>query len=234
MQRYDLITARESITYETLKVINPNTVLVADPAFLLDTVKLPLPEGFADGNTLGINLSPMAIEREPVPGMAMENYRNLIRYVIENTDMQVALIPHVVWEDGDDRIPLGRLCEDFGDTGRVVLLPDNGCLEQKGYIARCSFFVGARTHATIAAYSSYVPTLVVGYSVKARGIARDLFGAEDGYVLPVQQLTQPDQLTEAFLNLYKQRSCIAEHLQNTLPAYLANGTAARNAVEKLI
>ena len=38
------------------------------------------------------------------------------------------------------------------------------------------------------AYSSCVPTLVVGYSVKARGIARDIFGTEDRYVLPVQSL----------------------------------------------
>lgn len=234
LQRYDLITARETITYETLKAINPNTVLVADPAFLLDTVELPLPEGFADGNTVGINLSPMAIEREPVPGMAMENYRNLIRYIIENTDMQVALIPHVVWEGGDDRIPLMQLYEDFRDTGRVVLLPDNGCREQKGYIARCRFFVGARTHATIAAYSSGVPTLVVGYSVKARGIARDLFGSEEGYVLPVQNLTQAEQLTEAFLSLYERRSDIVKHLANTLPAYLANAAAAKDAVEKLM
>ncbi len=53
-----------------------------------------------------------------------------------------------------------------------------------------------RTHATIAAYSTGVPTLVVGYSVKARGIARDLFGTEDGYVLPVQQLKESDELTK--------------------------------------
>lgn len=234
LQRYDLITARETITYETLKAINPNTLLVADPAFLLDPVELPLPEGFADGNTVGINLSPMAIQREPVPGMAMENYRNLIRYIFENTDMQVALIPHVVWESGDDRIPLGQLYEDFRDTGRVVLLTDNGCREQKGFIARCSFFVGARTHATIAAYSSGVPTLVVGYSVKARGIARDLLGTEEGYVLPVQSLTRAEQLTEAFLSLYERHSDIAMQLKNTLPAYLAKGAAAREAVEKLM
>ena len=51
-------------------------------------------------------------------------------------------------------------------------------------------FIGARTHATIAAYSSCVPTLVVGYSIKARGIAKDLFGTDEGYVLPVQALAK--------------------------------------------
>ena len=35
MRSFDLITARESISYEALKRINPQTVLVADSAFLL-------------------------------------------------------------------------------------------------------------------------------------------------------------------------------------------------------
>ena len=38
-----------------------------------------LPDGFVPGNTVGINLSPMAMEREQVPGMAFENYACLIR-----------------------------------------------------------------------------------------------------------------------------------------------------------
>jgi colanic acid/amylovoran biosynthesis protein len=59
-------------------------------------------------------------------------------------------------------------------------------------------FVGARTHATIAAYSSCVPTLVVGYSVKARGIARDIFGSEENMVIPVQSLEHEDDLVNAF------------------------------------
>ena len=46
----------------------------------------------------------------------------------------------------------------FKDEPRVVKLGDCGCEELKGYIGRCRFFIGARTHATIAAYSSLVPT----------------------------------------------------------------------------
>ena len=57
-------------------------------------------------------------------------------------------------------------------------------------------FIGARTHSTIAAYSSGVPTLVVGYSVKAKGIAKDLFGTEENYVLPVQALKEENNLKD--------------------------------------
>ena len=88
--------------------------------------------------------------------------------------------------------------------------------------------------ATIAAYSTGVPTLVVGYSVKARGIARDLFGTEDGYVLPVQQLRESDELTRAFVRLYEKRDAIRAHLNKTLPGYIARADEARKALEELV
>ena len=90
--------------------------------------------------------------------------------------------------------------KEYEKTGRVVFFEDHNCMELKGIISKCRFFVGARTHSTIAAYSMGIPTLVVGYSVKARGIARDLFGGEEGYVLPVQKLTR-DKLISAFKNI---------------------------------
>lgn len=80
----------------------------------------------------------------------------------------------------------------------MLEIADATCEELKGFISRCRLFVGARTHATIAAYSTCVPTLVAGYSVKARGIAKDLFGSEENYVLPVQSLKNKDDLVKGF------------------------------------
>ena len=198
LKRYDLITARETITYEALKAINPNTVLVPDPAFLLDTKETKLPEHFIEGNTVGINLSPMAIDNEKVPGMAMCNYEELMKAVLSETDMNIAFIPHVVWAQGDDRVPLHELFNKYKKSSRVCIVDDRNCEELKQIISKCRFFVGARTHATIAAYSTGVPTLVLGYSVKARGIAKDLFGTEDGYVISVQNLASIEQLLTGF------------------------------------
>lgn len=114
------------------------------------------------------------------------------------------------------------------------MIEDHSCEELKGYISRCRFFVGARTHATIAAYSSCVPTLVIGYSVKARGIARDLFGTESEYVLPVQELKAENQLTEAFKNLFCRNDAIQQRLSDILPTYLSTASKAKNAIEGLI
>lgn len=226
LAKYDLITARETISYEALKKVNPNTILVADPAFALDPQETALPEGFAPGNTVGINLSPMAMDCESVPGIAFENYKNLIAYIIEHTDMQVALIPHVVWDHGDDRVPLRRLYDVFADTGRVLMVEDRNCRELKYIISRCRFFIGARTHSTIAAYSSCVPTLVLGYSVKSRGIARDLFGTEEGYVLPVQDMRSADEMLRSFVWMQEQEEKVRSLLTAVMPEYKQKSAAA--------
>ena len=246
LMRYHTIIARESITYEALKDMvkeqdgriegrkrMPQILCYPDPAFTLQKRELPLPEGLAEGNTVGINVSPMIQDNEKESGITMECYEALIRYIIENTGYQIALIPHVVWARNDDRKPIHTLYEKFKDTGRVVEIGDGTCEELKGYISRCRLFVGARTHATIAAYSSCVPTLVVGYSVKARGIARDLFGQEEHYVLPVQSLRNRDDLVKEFQWLSSREKEIREKLEKKMPDYRNKASETGKEVDRL-
>ena len=239
LSEYHTIIARESITYEALQNAfegrEKRSVILncPDPAFTLGKKELPLPEGFAEGNTIGINVSPMILDNEKQSGITLENYRTLIRYLIDETDMQIALIPHVVWQKNDDRKPIHQLYEEFKATGRVIEIPDGSCTELKGYIARCRFFIGARTHSTIAAYSSGVPTLVVGYSVKARGIAKDLFGTEENYVLPVQSLKQRDDLKKGFQWMMQREDEIRAHLKNIMPEYQKKACEAGREIDRL-
>lgn len=232
MHLYQAIFARESLTYEALRQagLRDKAFLFPDSAFLLKKKERELPDTFVLGNTIGINVSPMIMENEKIPGMVMQSYQQLIKYIIHNTDMHIALIPHVVWERNDDRVPLRQLYQMFCDSGRVAMIADGTCEELKGDIARCRMFIGARTHATIAAYSSAVPTLVVGYSVKAKGIAKDLFGTYENYVLPVQQLQEPGQLIDAFRWLLQEEASIRNHLEQVLPDYIS---CAEKAGEKL-
>ena len=153
MRLYDAIIARESLTWQALldAGIRENVFLCPDPAFLLETQELPLPEGWKEGKMLGLNVSPMIVDNESRPGITMENYRALLSWVLEHTDLSVALIPHVVWESNDDRKPLRQLYGDFRASGRVLCLEDASAPQLKGYISRCRMFIGARTHATIAA-----------------------------------------------------------------------------------
>lgn len=226
---FDAIAVRESISYEAMVeagVPSDKMALIPDPAFTLGAKFRPLSSRFSPENTVGINVSPMIIGNEQSNGVTMKNYMALMEYLLRETDFSIALIPHVVWEYNDDREPLKRLYEPFVGTGRVTMISDADCRTLKGYIARLRLFVGARTHATIAAYSTCVPTLVVGYSVKARGIARDLFGTEEKYVVPVQSLRKETDLTEAFCWLLDHEDDVRMHLHSVMPEYIVRAHQA--------
>lgn len=234
LARYDLITARETISFKALSAVNKNTVLVADPAFTLPRQDLKLPPKWKEGDMVGINVSPLIMTSAKAGNLVIETYASLMQYILDCTSYGIALIPHVVWSYNNDLEPLKLLYDRFKDSKRVVLINDCNCMELKGYIARCRFFIGARTHATIAAYSNSVPTLVLGYSVKSRGIARDLFGEENNYVLPVQKLKSKKELTLAFQWLEKHENDIRLHLQKIMPGYINKAYLAKDAVENIL
>lgn len=234
LRDYTHIIVRESITFQALvgRGIR-NVSLLPDPAFQLKRTDLPLPDGFVEGNTVGVNVSPLVIAHEQSSGIVLANYRKMIRRIIDTTDMQIALVPHVVWSHNDDREPLRILYKEFKETNRVVMIGDHNAEELKGFIARCRFMVVARTHASIAAYSEQVPTLVIGYSVKARGIARDLFGTEERYVLPVQALRHEDALAQAFCWIYDHEEGFKQLYKQVMPTYIARAREAGGLLELL-
>lgn len=232
LKLYDLITTRETLSYEGLKKagIVDNLLLCSDPAFQLDKTDMDLPEGFDKSNTIGINVSPLVAL---CGNLVMENYMELIRYILEESSNKILLIPHVVKPENDDRETLLFLMEQFKDNDRVMMIDDCNCMELKGIISKCKLFVGARTHATIAAYSTCVPTLVVGYSIKARGIAKDIFGTEENYVVSVQNFTDKSNLKKAFQWLEKHEKQIECFLKKRMPQYCQKSLIAGEAVKRL-
>ncbi len=232
MRRYSLITARESLTYAALKSAGLTRVcLVPDPAFQLDPEETPLPGALRRGQTVGINVSPLAAG---YGSLVLDNYRALVRYILKETDLDVLLLPHVVKKETDDRTVLRDLLNEFGASPRFAMAEDQSCMKLKGMISRCRFFVGARTHATIAAYSTCVPTLAAGYSIKARGIATDLFGTEGNYVVPVQSFTTASDLKNAFLWLTENERTVKSRLEEIMPRYCARAYDGAKAIEELM
>ena len=78
-------------------------------------------------------------------------------------------------------------------------------------------FIGARTHAVISAYSMCVPTIALGYSIKSRGIAKDL-GLDEQLVVNSKNFTK-GALLRSFAYLMDQESALRQHLQNIMPEY---------------
>lgn len=236
LKRYDAIFIRESLSLDAINKagIKENVYFYPDPAFTLSRQGYKLPELFEDGNTVGINLSPLILGMENGDNITYKNYQKLIEYILSTTNYKIALIPHVVVEGNDDRVILQQLYSQFISINRIMMIEDANCMQIKDCIARCRFFIGARTHATIAAYSTCVPTLVVGYSAKAKGIAKDLFGTYENYVIPVQSLSNIDDLTRAFIWLQDNETEIKKSLTKIIPDFIQRSKEAGEQLCKLI
>lgn len=232
LRDFDAIFTREPITYELLKAngANDNIYLFSDPAFCMERVEVEPIDGFTRENTLGFNISPLVASGDPRKKEIAEGF---LRFVFENTTMKVLLVPHVVEENNNDYDFMKPIFEKFEHTGRIAILPpDLEARQYKGYIAGTRFFVGARTHSTIAAYSSGVPTIALGYSVKARGIAKDIFG-EEKYVLDIKAMTDYEELRDEFLKLLENENEIRRELMKSIPLRMRSAMEAGEMLQKI-
>ena len=228
---YDLIAARESISWQAMREKGLNAVLWRDPAFQL---KAETPEWDALSSLrepVGLNVSPLVLDRMGDRGEGVRLFTEVIRHVLRTTASDVVLFSHVTWPHDNDAEVVRALKAAFADEPRVAAAPEGlSAPETKGLIAGLSLLVTARTHASIAGYSSFVPTLVIGYSVKAIGIARDLYGTEAGHVLPAQDLRTPGQASCAFDALRAREGEERAFLRARVPAYLAERDGALESV----
>ncbi|ABK14748.1 MAG TPA: polysaccharide pyruvyl transferase family protein [Armatimonadota bacterium] len=179
------IFARESLTINYLKSIGvtENVYSVADPAFLMEPVK---PQGIdaklpINGEAIGINLSPLMAKY--VTNGDLEVWSSMAASIIESvaqkTGLLIYLIPHVTQPNqfSNDYAFMQRVLSQIKDKYNIIIVPPvYNAAETKWIISRMTLFAGARMHSTIAAISSGVPTLSFAYSIKARGINRDIFG----------------------------------------------------------
>ena len=232
LQRFDLLLARETLTEKVLKNAGcKNVKLVADGAFLMEKTELKLPEGFIENKTLGFNFSPLIFGRNP---RSKEAAFQLVEHILATTDFNIALVPHVTIAISNDYETLKEFLEKYKETNRVFLLPNNlNATEYKGYIARMRFFIGARTHATIAAYSTGVPTMVLGYSVKSKGIAKDIFG-EEKLVLGIEEISDPEKLIAKFEEMKQEELMLKEILRNKIPHIKEMAQKAKSYLAEVI
>ncbi|MDR1927784.1 MAG: polysaccharide pyruvyl transferase family protein [Oscillospiraceae bacterium] len=229
LRRYSMILARESRTLALLQGIGlgERSFLHPDPAFLLEAQETPLPEGFIPGKTIGLNLSSFLLP--DAAGERMEALYALVRLLLRDQDAIVALIPHVMRTYQDDRKTMQPLLDEFRNEPRVIPLAFAGApwsaSQLKFAISQCKALIAARTHACIAAYSTGVPVLALGYSGKAGAIATDLFGTAQGLVLSAQDMTVKGLCGSAEVFLARLPE-LREHLTAHMPEIRANARGA--------
>lgn len=230
LKRLGAVSVRETHSHAYLRSLGLDRTLhlVADSAFVLGKQAQDRaafwPEG--DEGVLGLNLSPLVDDvrrRAGASTLLMDEAERFVRRVVAETGLGVLLVPHVAPLDGrkvnNDEVYLADLQQRLSDLGarvRSVASGLNAC-QLKDIIGACRYFIGARTHATIAAMSSGVPTVSIAYSVKARGINLDLFDHER-HVLDTRKV-DAETLMAALDSMRRDEQGIRSHLQARLPVW---------------
>lgn len=237
LKKYALITVRESLSAEVLQEIGikENMILCADPAFTLPREAVSWNNHILNSqNVIGINVSDFMKYYNAYPNATYNNFYNLLRHILKITDNYIALIPHVRQAGNDDLEPIKKIARELNNERILIVNQSYNCMQLKDIIARCRLFIGCRTHSTIAAYSLGVPTMVVGYSIKARGICKDIFGRDDGLLVDVRNFESDNDLIYMFDRFVEQENEIKNLLERTMPQYCQKAYNASNALETVI
>ena len=172
---------KQSLDYVTKNVPQQKNVCECiDVAFFLpyETIK-------QDANYVhvGINISALlwngGYTRNNQFGLKCEYQvlvRQLIDYFLNKENVKVHLVPHVVGAERsieNDYAVSYDLWREYNHPNLILAPLALGPIEIKSYIAGLDFFMGARMHATIGAFSAGVPVVPMAYSRKFNGLFLD-------------------------------------------------------------
>lgn len=239
LHNFSLIYARESLSYDFFKSLGlKNVCLFPDPAFVLEPEKCVLPECFTKSDVIGINISNYVLGDFSLDTPFGKEVIRLLDYIVKDTKFHVLLVPHVIWDfpgdKQDDRQIASIIMSKYGKTRRFsVMNVDalNYC-QIRYIISNCEMFIGGRTHAVISAYSTCTPALALGYSIKSRGIAKDL-GLPENLVVDSKHIHYEGYLLDAFKYMYENETSVRKHLQEIMPEYKKRTYGIRELLKKI-
>ena len=222
--RLSAITAsRDSLSTACLREMGSTAEIIeASDVALRLPYEPPPPRPKGGPVRIGINVSGLLMSGgytgKNMFGLRMD-YPQLIRDILRRFDehpepCEIHLVPHVIsWHRGaleDDYAASVKLSEEFPSV--TVAPAFTSPSEAKSYIAGMDFFMGARMHACIAAFSSGVPVVPMAYSRKFAG----LFGAL-GYDETVDCTTQSaDDILTRIFDAYARRSELVQTQKTAL------------------
>lgn len=179
----NMVMARDKLSYQY--VINnvpsqKNIKEYIDVAFFLPYKKKELDHQYIN---VGLNISALLWHGGYTGNNQFsikDDYHKIIRSIIDfflgQENVRIFLVPHVVGEYDrieNDYVVSYNLVEEY-DNPRLNLSPFFITpIDAKNFIAGLDFFMGARMHATIAAFSSGVPVVPMAYSRKFNGLFID-------------------------------------------------------------
>lgn len=243
--RYSAITVRETESLAYLQGLDlQNVTLVTDPAFVLTPEPfdvsgiLPCAQG---SGIMGLNVSPLIAKFRKSIEDAKQLEQEVIYFiqdVLNNTSLSVLLIPHVDPLDGSegnsDSVYMAKLLKQLGgQVDRLTIAPRTlNATQIKYLLSQCRYFMGARTHATIGALSTGVPTISIAYSVKAKGLNKDLFG-HTRYVLETPKVSR-QTLWDSLVTLQNEEDDIRKVLAERVPLWRERAKGSVEVLQKVL
>jgi polysaccharide pyruvyl transferase WcaK-like protein len=259
LERADLVTCRESISYDIirnkLRINNPNVYLTADKAFIVD------PEPKETGLEI-LRIHDVPGNGKPLIGLTVVHQTQVFRnsfqhihdtgkrlnhhwsriadladHIIETTDGHIVILPHAIGPRriSDDRIAARGVFECCACKENISLIEkDYSVRELKAVIGCCDFFVGERTHSTIGAASMHVPFLSLTFSGDYRTwgiLGRTLHMEEWIHDLGRDSLRE---ITEHFDRAWSHRDMTRERLKSAIVEAKAKTMENRYHLEKML
>jgi len=212
--KFDALVVSERQSAEALwsAGLTKKTRLGPDLSFLVERHARAL-QGAFRVDTVGLCLS--AGLPEPAEGALYRSYQRLIRYIMVETNFQVALIPYCVRSGRDDRLLHQALERQFRGWGRVFCRKDGSCQELRGDISLCRWVVGSS--GAVAAWSCGVPALCIGATPRATGLAQELFSRWEDVIVPLATLGREEELTMRFRRFLRREDRLRRELEMAVP-----------------
>ena len=211
-----IVTDIRSKQYLRQAGIRQSVRLGPDPSFMVSKKLRPQLELF-DRDTLGLCVSSSAASFETRPGLLFQCYCSLIRWVLNNTSWQIALIPYCASSGASDHpLHMALKCQ-FQKEDRLFLREDGDCRELRGDLSLCRCCVG--TAGVPAAWSCGVPGLCIGASRRAQALSATLFGSRRDGVIRVSSLRRQEDLTARFREFLRREDAMRRWLELSVPRY---------------
>ena len=227
LKRVDLIVVRDKSTEQYLKKIGicSNVVFLPDPAFSL---RQNLQYSKINSDTIGINLSGLSLI-ETYGKMSNESISllsRIIEKIIDNTDCNIRFFPHVFapYEIDNDLLIQKKIISALNEAykKKVTISDNNTFLSVKNELSQCSIVIAARMHCAINAMSEGVPTILLSYSNKAKGMCEFVYG-NTKWVYNIKEIND-DKFIDLIKDMLEHRNEINRVIVNSLDEKLVKET----------
>jgi len=223
IRRASIIATRDQLSTLCMQELGVKKHIIEASDVALQLPYTPAPkQDNASPVKVGINISGLLLRGgytgKNMFGLQMD-YRQLIhriaeKFVNHSDNCELHFVPHVITSVE------GELEDDFSACQEMAQAFPTACVapaftspsEAKSYISGLDFFMGARMHSCIAAFSSGVPVVPMAYSRKFEG----LFGSL-GYDYTVDCTSdEPDDIIDNIMKAYEDRANVTQTMNVAL------------------